>query len=204
MSLRRIIVCISGASGAAYAVDICRAIGACADIEPHLLVTPTGSDILRDECGVDSPAQMPNAEIFGPGAGRAVCHDIRDLHAPIASGSYPVEAMAVVPCSMGRIGAFASGIVRDLMDRAAEVTLKEKRPLILAPRETPLSLIHLENLSRLARAGATIMPASPGFYHSSAAKPATAEDLVRFMTARIMDHLKLPCEGPRWMEHSAD
>ena len=198
--VKRIVVGISGASGAPYAVDLCRALGACREVEPHLLVSPTAAQILKAECGLDCPAKAPSRELFGPGAERAVCHSITNLYAPIASGSFRFQAVVVVPCSMGRLGAFASGLVRDLLDRAVEVALKEGRRLILVPRETPLSLVHLENMARLARSGAVILPASPGFYYHSAANPASGEDLIRFITARIMDHLGLPFEHRRWGE----
>jgi 4-hydroxy-3-polyprenylbenzoate decarboxylase len=102
-----------------------------------------------------------------------------------ASGSAPSRGMVICPCSMGTLGSIAAGTSRDLVERAADVTLKERRPLILVPRETPLSLIHLENMLRLARAGATILPAAPGFYN----RPASVEELVDFVVARILDHL---------------
>ncbi|HKO88748.1 MAG TPA: flavin prenyltransferase UbiX [Burkholderiales bacterium] len=108
-----------------------------------------------------------------------------DWYAPIASGSNPSDAMVICPCSMGTLGAVAGGLSDNLIERAADVALKEKRKLILVPRETPFSLIHLENMTRLARAGAVILPANPGFYH----RPQYVEDLIDYVVARVLDHL---------------
>jgi len=115
-------------------------------------------------------------------------HDFHDFTAPIASGSYPTEGMIIIPCSMGTLGAVASGLSQNLIHRAADCTIKEGRKLVLVPRETPLSAIHLENMLRLAQAGATIMPANPGFYDN----PTRVEDIVDFMVARVLDHLGVP------------
>lgn len=117
--------------------------------------------------------------------------------APIASGSNTAKAMVVCPCSSATLSAIAHGISSDLIERSADVMLKEQRKLILVPREMPLSAIHLENMTKLAHMGATIMPASPGFYH----RPNKVEDLVDFVVARILDHLNVPHELiPRWGE----
>jgi 4-hydroxy-3-polyprenylbenzoate decarboxylase len=122
---------------------------------------------------------------------------VDDFTAPLASGSFRARAMVVVPCSMGSLGAIAQGVGRNLIHRAAEVFLKERRPLILVVRETPLSLIHLKNLTRAAAAGATIFPACPGFYH----RPGTLTELARQFAGRILDHLGLEHQlGPRWGE----
>jgi 4-hydroxy-3-polyprenylbenzoate decarboxylase len=115
-------------------------------------------------------------------------HDDADRGAAPASGSSRTAGMVICPCSMGTIASIAAGTSRSLVERAADVTLKERRPLLLVPRETPLSAIHLENMLRLTRAGAIIMPAAPGFYH----RPTRISDLVDFMVARILDHLDIP------------
>ena len=109
----------------------------------------------------------------------------RDFSASIASGSYPFEAMAVVPCSMGTMARIATGASTNLIERAADVALKERRQLILVPRESPFSAIHLENMLKLARLGVTILPAAPGFYH----RPQSVDDLIDFVVARILDQL---------------
>jgi 4-hydroxy-3-polyprenylbenzoate decarboxylase len=117
--------------------------------------------------------------------------------APIASGSNPADAMAICPCTMGALGAIAGGLADNLIERAADVMLKERRPLVLVPRETPLSAIHLENMLRLARAGAAIVPPAPGFYD----RPRGVEDLVDFVVARVLDQLGVAHRlGPRWGE----
>ncbi|HNF90399.1 MAG TPA: UbiX family flavin prenyltransferase, partial [Thiobacillaceae bacterium] len=114
-----------------------------------------------------------------------------------ASGSNPADAMVVCPCTMGALAAIAHGLADNLIERAADVMLKEKRPLILVPRETPFSLIHLRNMTRLAEAGATLLPANPGFYH----RPAGVDQVVDFIVARILDHVGVPHElMARWGE----
>jgi 4-hydroxy-3-polyprenylbenzoate decarboxylase len=117
--------------------------------------------------------------------------------APVASGTNPPDAVVVCPCTTGTLATIASGMCNDLIDRAADVVLKERRPLILVVRETPFSAIHLENMLRLARSGAVIMPANPGFYY----RPESVQDLVDFLVARILDHLGIPHQLlPRWGE----
>jgi 4-hydroxy-3-polyprenylbenzoate decarboxylase len=129
--------------------------------------------------------------------GRGACSvrilEPNDMFTPPASGSYRHDGMVIAPCSMGTAGRIASGVSDDLITRAADVCLKERRPLILVARETPLSLIHLRNLTALTEAGATIMPACPAFYHG----PATIEDLVDTVVVRVLRHLGLPCPGAR-------
>jgi 4-hydroxy-3-polyprenylbenzoate decarboxylase len=121
--------------------------------------------------------------------------DDADRGAGPASGSAKTAGMVVCPCSMGTLASIAAGTSRSLVERAADVTLKERRPLVLVPRETPLSAIHLENMLRLTRAGAVILPASPGFYN----RPARIEDLVDFIVARVLDHLGVENTlAPRW------
>jgi 4-hydroxy-3-polyprenylbenzoate decarboxylase len=121
--------------------------------------------------------------------------------APMASGSNPGDAMVICPCTMGTLAAVAAGLADSLIERAADVMLKEKRKLILVPRETPLSAIHLENMLRLDRAGALILPANPGFYH----RPRSVEDVVDFVVARVLDHLGIAHTlVARWGEPGAD
>ena len=124
-------------------------------------------------------------------------HARDDWLAPMASGSNPGDAMVICPCTMGTLGAIANGLADNLIERAGDVMLKERRPLVLVPRETPLSAIHLENMLKLARAGAVILPPAPGFY----AHPRSIADLVDFVVARILDHIGVPNTlTPRWGE----
>jgi 4-hydroxy-3-polyprenylbenzoate decarboxylase len=157
------------------------------DLELHAVISAAGEQVLALELGL-APQDL------APGAS---WHRVEDFTAPLASGSFRARAMVVVPCSMGSLGAIAQGVGRNLIHRAAEVFLKERRPLILVVRETPLSLIHLKNLTRAAAAGATVFPACPGFYH----RPGTLTELARQFAGRILDHLGLEHQlGPRWGE----
>jgi 4-hydroxy-3-polyprenylbenzoate decarboxylase len=133
-------------------------------------------------------AEKAIIERFGKLAGELKVYGIQDWFAPIASGSNPSDAMVVCPCTMGTLAKIANGISDELIIRAADVMLKEKRPLIIVPRETPFSAIHLENMLKLTHAGAVILPPNPGFY----THPQTVQDLIDFVVARILDHLGVP------------
>jgi len=182
---------ITGASGAPYAVRVLRAF--CEAGTPvRLIISGYGLRLLAEETGITgtdglkaATGDWSNIELY----------DSLDRGATPASGSAPSRGMLVCPCSMGTLASIAAGTSRNLVERAADVALKERRPLILVPRETPFSLIHLENMTRLTRAGATILPAAPGFYH----RPKSIDDLVDFVAARILDHLDVPHSiGTRW------
>lgn len=182
---------ITGASGAPYAVRLLRAL--CGTRTPtRLIVSSYGWRLLAEEAAIDGADALRSAT----GDWSAVeLYDSLDRGATPASGSAPSRGMVVCPCSMGTLASIAAGTSRNLVERAADVALKERRPLILVPRETPLSLVHLENMTRLTRAGATIMPAAPGFYH----RPETVDDLVDFVVARVLDHLGVEHRiGRRW------
>jgi 4-hydroxy-3-polyprenylbenzoate decarboxylase len=172
--MRKIVVGVTGASGAPYAKRLVRALSGRKDVELAVCASSTAPEVWALECGGDLREEI-GAPVFG----------LKDFRAPFASGSAGWHAMAIVPCSMGTLGRIAHGISDDLLTRAADVMLKEKRTLVIVPRETPLSLIHLENLTTLARAGATIVPAMPSFY----GKPQTLADAVDTVVARILDHL---------------
>jgi len=182
---------ITGASGAPYAVRLLRALNE-SGTPVRLIVSGYGLRLLQEEAGIDgvdglraATGDWSNVELY----------DSLDRGATPASGSAPSAGMVVCPCSMGTLASIAAGTSRNLVERAADVALKERRPLILVPRETPLSLVHLENMTRLTRAGATIMPAAPGFYH----RPRSIDDLVDFVAARILDHLGVGHSiGARW------
>ncbi len=183
---RRIAIGISGASGAPYAarlLDFLRAEAAGLDLEPHLVFSKYGRLVWHDEVGRD-PSEY-GFPVYGAG----------DMTAPPASGSAGFEAMVVIPCSIGCAGRIAHGLSSDLIGRAADVVLKERRRLVLVVRETPLSLIHLRNLTQLAEAGATVLPASPSFYSA----PATFDALLDTVIAKVLDALDIPHDRmPRW------
>lgn len=183
MSDRPIVVAITGASGAPYAVRLLECLVR-AKRPTQLIVSSHGLRLLDTELGIDSVDAL--RERVGADWNRFVkTFDDSDRGAAPASGSALSDGMVICPCSMGTLSAIAQGSSRSLVERAADVTLKERRPLILVPRETPLSAIHLENMLRVTRAGAIVMPAAPGFYH----RPASIDDLVNFIVARVLDHL---------------
>jgi len=182
-----VFVAVTGASGAIYAD---RAIRALAEkgVEVWGTLTPTAGDIVRHELGIDL------RELGGPDAG-VRWYACDDLSAPPASGSSCADAMLVAPCSMGTLGRIAAGTAESLVTRAADVCLKERRPLVLVTRETPLSLIHLRNMTTLTEAGAVILPACPHFY----TQPTTIDDLVATVVSRALEHLGVPnVDQPRW------
>jgi 4-hydroxy-3-polyprenylbenzoate decarboxylase len=163
--------------------------------------------VLRDEEGLAVPASRLTAELLvgmptdavtvycDQPPGRVTMHDFHDIGASIASGSHPTRGMVVVPCSMKTLAAVAHGYAENLIARVADVVLKERRRLILVPRETPLSAIHLQNMLRLARLGVAIVPAMPGFYH----RPATIDDLVEMLVMRILDQMGFEIDlAKRW------
>jgi 4-hydroxy-3-polyprenylbenzoate decarboxylase len=178
------VIGISGASGMRYAlrtVEILAEKG----FDLHIVCTESGLRVLREEEGLGAEQFQEKGHWYNP----------RDIGASIASGSFKCNGMLIVPCSMGTVGAIAAGLSTNLLQRAAEVTLKERRPLIIVPRETPLSTIHCENLAKLSRAGAAIVPAMPGFYH----KPRTIEELIDMMVMKILDMMGVENEmAKRW------
>jgi 4-hydroxy-3-polyprenylbenzoate decarboxylase len=167
-----------------------------------LVYSPAAQIVAKQECDLVLPARPGDAQReiaarYGARHGQLAVFGREDWMAPIASGSNPADAMAVCPCSMGTLGAIAAGLADNLIERAADVMLKERRPLVLVPRETPLSAIHLENMLKLARAGAVILPPSPGFYDH----PRSVDALVDFVVARVLDQLGVAhALGPRWGE----
>ena len=185
--MKKIVVGITGASGAPYAKRLLEALvrrrREANDVELACVLSATAPEVWALECG-GHPEDL-GVPIFGG----------RDYRAPFASGSAGWDAMVVVPCSMSTCGRVAHGISDTLLTRAADVMLKERRTLILVPRETPMSVIHLENLLLLARAGAVVMPAAPSFY----AKPSSVDAVVDTVVHRVLDHLSLPAsDARRW------
>lgn len=186
-----ITLAITGASGAPYAVRLLGALNAMAQ-PVRLVVSPTGWRLLDEELGITSEAAL--REATGDWS-EVLLYADGDRGATPASGSSPSRGMIVCPCSMGTLASIAQGTTRSLIERAADVVLKERRPLVLVPRETPYSAIHLENMLRLTRAGAVVLPASPGFYH----RPRSIDDLIDFVVGRVLSHIGIEHTlGPRW------
>ncbi|MBI4500587.1 MAG: UbiX family flavin prenyltransferase [Gemmatimonadetes bacterium] len=186
------VVAVTGASGAPYTVRLLEVM-ARNRVATHLIVSGHGWRILELESGLRSIDDLQKAT--GGDWTTFQVFDDTDRGAIPASGSAPTAGMVVCPCSMGTVSAIAQGSSRSLIERAADVHLKERRRLILVPRESPLSLIHLRNLTAVAEAGATVIPASPGFYH----QPQSIGDLVDFVVQRVIDHMGLQIGlAPRW------
>jgi len=176
-------VAITGASGARYGLVLVRTLARLGHTV-HVVISEGGARVLRHECDLAVSRSAPDATLIAPEhADRVVAHAAANYGASIASGSFPLAGMAICPCSMGSLGRIAAGTAENLVTRAADVCLKERRPLVLVPRETPLSLLHLENMVRLSRAGAIVLPANPGFYQ----RPESIDDLVAFVVARVLD-----------------
>lgn len=173
----KVVVGISGGSGSIYAVSLLKALKEL-NIETHLVVSTMGEYVTEHECGVDLEELKSLASHY---------HDNKNFAAPIASGSFKVDKMIVIPCSMKTLAGIANGFSDSLLTRACDVTIKEQRKLILVPRETPLSPIHLENMLKLSKIGVTILPPTPGFYNH----PETVEDIVLNMTGRILDMMDI-------------
>jgi 4-hydroxy-3-polyprenylbenzoate decarboxylase len=188
----RFVVGVTGASGAAYATRVIELL-ARADMEVHLVLTPYGRRLLADELGL----RRVDPDALSGGRGRLVTvHRDGDVGAPIASGSFLHRGMIVVPASSNTLAAIAGGLGDNLVQRAAAVTLKERRRLVIAHRETPLSLIDIENMERVTRAGAIVAPLAPGFY----TLPRSIDDLVDFMAARLLDLLGVAHDlAVRWV-----
>jgi 4-hydroxy-3-polyprenylbenzoate decarboxylase len=202
---RTITLAFTGASGMPYGLRLLDCLLR-ADRRVLLVYSPAAQVVAKQECALALPAQPREAtrvlsERFGAQEGRLTVFGREDWMAPIASGSSAADAMAICPCTMGTLGAIAGGLADNLIERAADVMLKERRALVLVPRETPLSAIHLENMLKLARAGAAIVPPAPGFYDH----PQTLADLVDFVVARVLDQLGVPhALGPHWGEGRSD
>jgi flavin prenyltransferase len=195
-----IVMAVTGASGAPYAVRLLEALATAAQ-PVQLIVSDHGLRLLRTETDIES-VDAWRAQIGASAWDEHVAvFDDGDRGAAPASGSARNRGMVICPCSMGTISAISQGTSRSLVERAADVALKERRTLVLVPRETPYSAIHLENMLRLTRAGAVVLPASPGFYH----RPAEIGELVDFVVARVLDHLGVAHSiGRRWGDSPED
>lgn len=183
---------MTGASGAAYGLRLLECLLK-ADKQVYLMLSTAGQIVMSMETDLKMPSRSTEIQTFltqhyGAAAGQLRVFGKQQWTAPVASGSSVPDAMVVCPCTMGTLAGIATGISRNLIERAADVVLKERHQLILVPRETPFSAIHLENMLKLARMGAVILPPNPGFYHS----PEGIDDLVDFVVARILDQLDIP------------
>lgn len=188
---RRVTLAFTGASGAPYGLRLLQCLLA-ADCEVFVILSKAARVVIGMETDLNLPAGTGKTEAAlreqcGTDKGRLVVCGLEQWTAPVASGSGAPASMVVCPCSTGTLSAIANGASDNLIERAADVALKERRQLILVPRESPFSAIHLENMLKLARLGVTILPAAPAFYH----RPRSVDDLVDFVVARILDHLGL-------------
>ena len=189
-----LILGITGASGLIYAIRAIKYLLA-ADYQIELVASRSTYMVFQAEDQIRLPSEPEEQADFWreqagiPTAGKLRCHRWGDVGANIASGSYRTQGMIIIPCSMSTVGKLAAGLSGDLLERAADVQLKEGRKLVIVPRETPFSLIHLRNLTSLAEAGAAIVPACPAWYH----KPQSIDDLVDFVVARAFDRLEIDC-----------
>jgi 4-hydroxy-3-polyprenylbenzoate decarboxylase len=188
-----IVLAVTGASGQIYALQALKYLLQ-SEYIVELVLSKAAYTVWREEMGVKIPAVATQAafwreQVGVATGGKLICHHWNDVGAGIASGSYRTRGMLVIPCSMGTVAKLACGMSGDLLERAADVHLKEGRRLVLVPRETPFSLIHLRNLTTLAEAGARIVPAIPAWYH----QPQSILDLVDFVVARALDQLDIDC-----------
>ena len=184
----RIVVAITGASGMIYAQRLLDSLDPARD-EVHLVMSQYARTVVAQE--LDGGLRLAEGVIV---------HNLKSMNAPFASGSNAFDAMVIIPCTMGTLGRVAHGVSEDVLLRAADVMLKEKRKLILVPRETPLNLVHVRNFELLLLAGATILPANPSFY----TRPQTVTQVADTVVARVLDHLGVPHRlMPRWQEEEA-
>lgn len=196
---KQITLGVTGASGAPYTLELLKQL-VNANVQVYLLFSSAAKVVFKTEVGLDVPGNPNTASRFFTELLQAQPEQIQvvanhDWFSPPASGSAAPKQMVVLPCSTGTLSAIAHGTSDNLLERAADVVIKERGQLILVPRETPFSAIHLDNMAKLAHIGVTIMPAAPGFYH----QPESVADLVKFMVARILDHLHIDQEiVPRW------
>jgi 4-hydroxy-3-polyprenylbenzoate decarboxylase len=193
--MKRYVLGITGTTGSLLGIRLLESL--IRESEVHLIISSVAVRILEDETGIDlsedtekrltGMIKSPSQDEDIPFEGRLFTYSERDLWAPVSSGSFRTDGMFVVPCSMKTLSAIANGYADGLVERAADVTLKEGRPLVVAPRETPLSAIHLENMLKLARIGVRIVPPVIGFY----SRPASIDDMVDFVVGKILDQMAI-------------
>ncbi len=189
MTKKVVTVAVTGASGAPYFVQLLKSLFQ-ADVKVNLLLSSAARVVIATELGFNLPSDKAELKQFflnylNSSSELLELYDKDEWSAPVASGSNPARSMIICPCSMGRLSGIAQGASDNLIERAADVILKERKQLVLVTREMPYSSIHLENMLKLSQMGVTIMPASPGFYH----QPQSMDDLIAFVVARILDHM---------------
>lgn len=196
--MKRLIVGITGASAVVYGVRLLEVLTKQRDFEVHLTISKSGARALWEELQIEVDLDNFQLEsLIGVDTEQVIYHHESDIGASIASGSFRTEGMIVVPCSMGTVASIAAGISRNLIQRAADVCIKERRKLVIVPRETPLSSIHLENMLKLSRNGVCVLPAMPGFYHY----PKTVDDQINFVVTKILDQFDVDSGlTQRWKE----
>lgn len=196
--MKRLIVGITGASAVVYGVRLLEVLAKREDMEIHLTISSSGARALWEELKIEVDINdFKLRSLIGIDTEQIIYHQESDIGASIASGSFRTEGMIVVPCSMGTVAAIAAGISRNLIQRAADVCIKERRRLVIVPRETPLSSIHLENMLKLSRVGVCVLPAMPGFYHF----PKSVDDQINFVVTKILDQFGIDSGlTQRWKE----
>lgn len=189
--MKKIIACITGASGSVYFLRLMSCL-AQQEAEVHIIASEQGEKVFAYETGLDFKEQVKR---WSTGKATVLLEDNSNLFSSVASGSYRCDAMVILPCSMSTAAEIATGVTKTLLTRAADVMIKEQRKLVLVPRETPLSAIHLKNLYELSKLGVTILPAMPGFYN----QPKSIEDIIDFIAGKAMDCMGLEnCLYQRW------
>ena len=190
-----ITLAITGASGSVFAIEALRQLDADPRVDRlHLVASPSALRVLAEESGLSGRSALVE-KLLGQPSPKTLALAYEDIGAPIASGSYPVHAMLILPCSMGTLAGIAHGLAENLIARAADVCLKERRPLVLCTRETPLNLIHIRNMAAVTEAGATVFPITPTFYNH----PSAVADITRNFVHRVLQHIGLPqSEAYQW------
>jgi len=183
--LAEYVIGITGASGSIYGVRLVHELSA-RNHHIHVVITNAGMKVMEEELGISGPKEIEKLLLY-PKKAQVRIWQNDDFTAPFMSGSNAFEAVVIIPCSVGKLAAIANGISSNLLERTTDVALKEKRQLILVVRETPLSIIHLENMVRVAKAGAQVMPAMPAFYHH----PKTVDDMVNFIVGKVLNLLRI-------------
>ena len=199
--MKRIIVGLTGASGTVYGSRLVEVLADQTNFEVHLTISPAGARSLLEEVGIDIDVDnFELSDLIGRDADNVIYHSPNDIGASIASGSFRAEGMVIIPCSMGTVASVAMGLSRNLLQRSADVCMKERRKLVLVVRETPFSTIHLENMLKLSKNGVTILPAMPAFYHF----PDTIDDQINFVVSKTLDQFGIEAGlVRRWKEKNS-